>query len=94
MPTGAVTVGFEFAKTGPLRGNARLVIDGRVVAEQAMGPTLARISLESLRVGRSGLPEIVPDYEGTFPFAGTIRRVVYELGDDAGPRAAPIAARK
>ncbi len=84
LPLGAAAVGVAFHKTGALRGVFRLTIDGRVVAERAMDRTLLRISLESLRIGRSGLPTVVPEYDGTFPFDGAIRRVVYELADDHG----------
>jgi arylsulfatase len=82
LPVGPCTVAYTFTKTGPLRGIARLMVNGKQVAEQTMDRTLARISLESLRIGRSGLPPVVPDYEGTFPFTGTIERVTYELADD------------
>jgi arylsulfatase len=84
LPAGALTVGFAFTRTAKLKGIARLLIGDRVVAEQAMDRTLARISLESLRIGRSAVPPVVPDYQGFFPFAGTIHRVVYELADDHG----------
>jgi arylsulfatase A-like enzyme len=85
LPAGPLNVGFAFTRTGKLSGIARLLIDGRVVGEQTMDRTLARISLESLRIGRSAIPPVVPDYQGRFAFNGTIHRVVYELADDHDP---------
>jgi arylsulfatase len=85
LPAGACTVAYTFTRTGPLRGIARLLVDGRVIGEMPMDRNLARISLESLRIGRSALPPVVPAYDDTFPFKGTIVRVTYELADDFGP---------
>lgn len=82
VPDGFITLGFRFTKTGRLRGTGTLTFDGQSVGTVEMPRTLARLSLETLRVGRSGLSPVSPDYSGAFPFTGTLRRVVYEIGDD------------
>lgn len=80
--TGRVSLGFEFSKTGILKGTGRLIVNGHMAGEQAFDATLQRISLSPLLIGRSGMPPVVDDYADAFAFSGKIARVTFEIGDD------------
>ncbi|MGO4832659.1 arylsulfatase, partial [Rhizobiaceae sp. 2RAB30] len=80
--TGRVSLGFEFRKTGILKGIGRLTIDGQTAGEQSFDATLQRISLSPMLIGRSGMPPVVDDYADAFAFSGNITRVTFEIGDD------------
>ncbi|BCH30095.1 arylsulfatase [Mesorhizobium sp. L-8-10] len=80
--TGRMSLGFEFRKTGILRGTGRLTVAGRAAGERAFDATLQRISLSPMLIGRSGMPPVVDDYADQFCFSGRIERVTFEIGDD------------
>lgn len=90
LPVGPAELRFEFEKTGPLQGLGRLYVDGKRVGEAPIPRTLGTmISFEGLDVGRDSYTPVTWSYEdrGEFPFAGTLRSVVVELGSDqASPR--------
>ncbi|HEV8298726.1 MAG TPA: arylsulfatase [Acidimicrobiales bacterium] len=83
LPIGACTVAYSFTKTRDLHGVARLVVDGREVASAPVGPTLGtHISAVGMAIGRNVFSPVCDDIVAPFPFAGVIRRVVYDIGDD------------
>ena len=83
VPLGKSIVQFEFQKTGRLKGNAILRINGKVVGQAELAPTLSTIiSFEGLNVGRDAYSPVSTNYSGEFPFRGAIGRVVIELKHD------------
>lgn len=80
--TGRVKLGFEFTKTGKLKGTGRLLVEDRSQCGTVFERTLVRLSLAPMYVGKSGLPPVCDKVEGEFRFTGAIERVVYEIGDD------------
>ncbi|UQZ83217.1 Arylsulfatase [Paenibacillus konkukensis] len=89
VPTGTLEIRFVFAKQ-PLStaGTGSLYINGKLVGERKFPRTYKfKISRKGLSVGRDALPTVTETYmeEGEYPYGGTIRKVVYELGDDKDP---------
>jgi arylsulfatase len=82
LPAGHHRLGFRFRKTGLLKGVGTLLLDGEPIAEAPFENTLRRITIAPMHIGSSGLPPVVDDCDGRFPYTGRIRRVVFELGDD------------
>ncbi|WP_416899188.1 MAG: arylsulfatase [Minwuia sp.] len=82
LPEGAVTVRFAMQRTGSFRGIGRLEIDGAPCGEVEI-PAMYRglMSFRGLEVGRVSPPE-VGDFTAPFVFAGTIREIAFDLGDD------------
>lgn len=79
---GQLSLGFDYRKTGLLRGVGRLLVSGLPTGEPREHDTLLRISLAPMFIGRSGMPPVCDRIEGAFPFTGRLRRLVFELGDD------------
>jgi arylsulfatase A-like enzyme len=97
VPDGKVTLRMEFEKTGPpdfktgqgSPGTVRLFINGKAVAEGKIPVTVPigySLSGDGLSCGRDTLSAVSRDYAGSeFPFTGTIRRVVVDVGNDQHP---------
>ena len=92
VPTGDVTVRYEFKRTGPpdfaagkgSPGIGSLYIDGNRVAEAKIPVTVPlafSLSGEGLSVGWDSLSPAVTAYDDAFRFTGTIRKVVIDLKD-------------
>jgi len=92
LPKGAVTLRYEFERTGPpdfaagkgSPGVGRLYIDGSQVGETQIPVTVPlafTLSGEGLCAGWDSLSPAASAYDDEFPFSGTIRQVVVELGD-------------
>lgn len=84
LPTGLVTVRFEFVKTGEHRGRGRLYVHSRLVAEGAIPQTASNIiSFGPLSVGRDALSPVSGSYAdvGEFPYRDGLQRVIVELGE-------------
>ena len=92
VPSGAVTLRFEFERTGPpdfaagrgSPGVGRLYIDGSKVGESVIPVTVPlafALSGEGLCAGWDSLTPAAYAYDDEFHFSGTIRRVVVELAD-------------
>ncbi|MDP3619144.1 MAG: arylsulfatase [Ramlibacter sp.] len=82
LPPGHHRLGFRFDKTGPLEGIGTLLLNGQAIGEQCFTDTLKRITLAPMLIGRSGLPPVVSDYEGDFPYNGHIDCARFDLGQD------------
>jgi arylsulfatase len=89
---GVKTLTFQFEKTGPqpfgAGGNARLLIDGREVAETQFPLTVPLMFGlgESLRIGRDQGASVSDDYHPPFNFTGLIKQVVFEVEGRAAAR--------
>jgi arylsulfatase len=92
VPSGSVTLRYEFERTGPpdfaagrgSPGIGRLFIDGSQVGEAKIPVTVPlafALSGEGLCAGWDSLTPAAHAYDGEFPFSGTLRRVVVELAD-------------
>ena len=84
LPVGAVTLRYEFERTGPpdfaagkgSPGIGRLYVDGSKVAEEDIPVTVPlafALSGEGLCVGWDSLSPASSAYDNEFPFSGTIR---------------------
>lgn len=91
VPTGDVELIARYTKTAEHRGTMRLA--AAPVDPDGLGPetplgdgpveTLPyRQTMYGMDVGRDTGPTVSPDYEGPFPFAGTLHWVEYTLSDD------------
>jgi arylsulfatase len=90
VPLGSVRVEYRFTRTGELRGIGELLVDGDACGSLEIARTLGvHDSPAGLTVGSNRLSPVAPDYDAPFPFAGTIRRVEFTLGEDRGG-AAPL----
>jgi arylsulfatase len=93
LPTGDVTVLYEFEVTGKpeLRsgkgapGTGKLFVDGNQVGSVDMDVTVPFLfSAEGLSVGSDYGDSVDHDnYRTTFPFTGTVKRVTFDLSEDA-----------
>ena len=92
VPTGEVTLRFEFERTAPPNlvegkgspGIGRLYIDGRKVGEKEIPVTVPlafALSGEGLCCGWDSLTPACSAYRAEFPYAGTIRKVVVDVGN-------------
>ena len=90
LPTGEVTLRYEFERTGPpdfaagrgAPGVGRLYVDGSKVAEAEIPVTVPlafSLSGEGLCVGWDSLSPAVSAYDDEFRFSGKIRRVIVDL---------------
>ncbi len=92
LPVGAVTLRYEFERTGPpdfaagkgSPGIGRLYIDGSKVGETEIPVTVPlafALSGEGLCAGWDSLSPAASAYDDEFHFSGTLRQVVVELVD-------------
>ncbi len=82
VPTGKAELRFEVRKTGPFQGEGTLFINGEPCGTVDMPQTYrAQSSFIGLEVGQAPRPS-VGDFEAPYPFTGTLRTVVVDLGDD------------
>jgi arylsulfatase len=85
VPSGASTLSFEFEKTGPqpfgAGGNARLLINDRVVGESQFPMTVPLMFGlgEAVRCGFDQGATVSDDYVAPFHFTGRIKQVVVEV---------------
>lgn len=79
---GSISLGFEYRKSGLLKGFGALLVNGERQAGEREHQTLLRIALAPMFIGRSGLPPVCDGIEGEFRFTGKLHRLVIELGDD------------
>lgn len=80
---GARRFGYRFTKTGSCAGIGQLVIDGLVVGKVDLARTSRYfMSWAGLDVGRDALSPVSHNYQGEFPYSGTIDRIVFDLADD------------
>jgi arylsulfatase len=97
LPTGAVTLRFQFRKTGEHRGIGTLFVNDAPAGEGEIPQTVPGVietSGEGLCCGYdSGLP-VTDQYQAPFRFTGTIKRVVVEVDgvEDYDPEAQLRAA--
>lgn len=84
LRAGMQMVAFEFVRSGPLQGEARLRVDGQVCATVFIPAMLQRTSLYPLQVGRPGLPPICADSACGQPYGGRIVRITFDVGTDRG----------
>jgi arylsulfatase A-like enzyme len=89
LPTGPSTLEFRFTRTGHLQGVGSLHVDGHEVGSAPIPRTLGTtVGPTGVSIGRSALSPVSDLYDRPFEFAGTIAKVVFEIGDDreaAGP---------
>jgi arylsulfatase len=92
LPVGAVSLRYEFERTGPpdfgagkgSPGIGKLYINGDQAGEKQIPVTVPlafALSGEGLCAGWDSLSPAVSAYEDEFRFSGTIRQVVVELGE-------------
>ena len=92
LPRGAITLRYEFERTGPpdfaagkgSPGIGRLYVGDSQVGEAEIPVTVPlafALSGEGLCAGWDSLSPASSAYDGEFPFSGTLRQVVVELAD-------------
>lgn len=82
VPAGAVTLRFEFHKTGKLKGVGSLFINGDRVAQGELGHILLRTSLAPMSIGKANQPPLSPMIVGSAAFDGRLDSIAFDLGDD------------
>ena len=78
VPAGTSTVGVKFERIDRT-GQATLTIDGQPSGTVEFPRVMRMISSLGMDIGRDGLAPVTDDYEGSFPFAGTIKRLVVDV---------------
>ena len=92
LPPGRHEVAFRFTKTGELRGDGALLVDGEVVGRGPIPrftPMRFSISGAGLTCGYSDGAPVTRNYRAPFTFTGRIHRVVIEV--DGPPFSDPEA---
>jgi arylsulfatase len=101
VPAGKVTLRMQFKSTGPPDfkagkggpGTVTLFINGKQVGQGNIPVTVPiayGLSGDGLSCGRDTCSAVSADYAGSeFPFTGTIRRVVVDVGSDQHPTPRP-----
>ena len=79
---GRVTFGYEYRKTGLLRGVGTLLLGEQRQGGEREHQTLLRISLAPMFIGRSSMPPVCDVIQNEFPFTGRLHRLVIDLSDD------------
>jgi arylsulfatase len=82
LAPGAHLLEMQFTKTAEHEGTVALVVDGTVVGRGAVPRfTTTRFSITGagLTCGRGNGLAVTDDYRGTFPWTGTLRRVVVDV---------------
>src|SRR5207249_2123263 len=83
LPAGLCTATYRFEKTGNLHGIGFLLLDDVEIGSAPIGPTIGvTFAPLGLSIGASRASSITPDYEGSFPFAGTLHQVIITIGND------------
>jgi arylsulfatase len=96
VPEGKATLRWEFTRTGPpdfklgkgAPGSGKLFINGQEAGAGNIAvtcPIAYGLSGDGLSCGRDTLTPVSADYRGEYPFTGTIRRVVVDVGNDRQP---------
>jgi arylsulfatase len=96
VPAGKATLRMEFQMTGPpdfaagkgAPGTVRLSVNGQPVGEGKIPVTVPlryAISGDGMCCGKDTGSPVSTDYNGEFPFTGTIRRVTVDVGNDQHP---------
>jgi len=86
IDAGDHVLSLEFQRTGSLQGTARLLVDDLEVGRGEISSTARYlIGWHGLTIGRDPLSRVSLDYDGDFPFTGTLHRVDLVLGDGAEP---------
>jgi arylsulfatase len=85
-PAGPSVLRWEFQRTGPRRGRGTLSIDGRPVGSIDIPKTWpVHGTTAGLTCGHDAGAAVSDAYTPPFPFSGTLRRVVVEVGADGVP---------
>ena len=82
LPDGACTVQFRYTGTGDRQGIGELLVDG-ATADRVPFPRVLPdfLGWEGLDIGRDALSPVCSDYDGEFPFTGSIGTVVFDVAD-------------
>ncbi|MBM4765163.1 arylsulfatase [Bacillus sp. B15-48] len=85
LPTGNITVRFQFDKTDENEGIGSLYVNDEKVGETPIKMLPFKISFEGLDIGEDLLYPVSPEYanQGTFPYTGSIEKVIYEFEEAA-----------
>jgi arylsulfatase len=84
VPTGESTVRAHFVRKGK-RGTITLYINGEECGSIPIPYLLSFLSSTGMDIGRDSLSPVSNDYEGSFEFSGTIKRVIVDLPKYTGP---------
>jgi arylsulfatase len=91
LPTGDVSLRFEFEPTSPpdfarglgAGGNGQLYVNGDLVASEAFETTVPMVfGIEGLSCGYDFGEAVTDDYEAPFAFTGRIKKVTVDLSGD------------
>ena len=83
VPSGPTILRYSFRKTGRRRGIGTLYVGNQEAGSAELPKTWPVVAVTGgLTCGRAGSSAVGGAYTPPFPFTGTIRRVVVELGDD------------
>ena len=86
VPSGDVTLGYAFRRTGPKRGVGTLLVDGRPAGTLELPKTWPVVAVTGgIMCGRDGGSAVGDGYMPPFAFSGTLHRVVVELDGDGAP---------
>ena len=86
VPSGDVTLGYAFRRTGPKRGVGTLLVDGRPAGTLELPKTWPVVAVTGgILCGGDGGSAVGDGYTPPFAFSGTLHRVVVELDGDGAP---------
>ena len=93
VPPGPISLRYAFRKTGRRRGIGTLFVGAQAAGSAELPKTWPVVAVTGgLTCGRAGSSAVGDAYTPPFPFTGTLRRVVVQLGDD-GQRDSSAEAR-
>jgi arylsulfatase len=79
VPVGRVSVGVEFSREGEGAGTFTLSIGGEPCGTATIPRRVNIFGSMGLDVGRDGLSPVSEQYDGAFPFSGTLHEVRYDI---------------
>jgi arylsulfatase A-like enzyme len=79
VPVGRTSVGVRFDRGGEGAGTLTVQVDGQDAGSATLSRFVRIFGSMGLDVGRDGLSPVSEQYDGAFPFTGTIHSVHYEV---------------
>ena len=79
LPSGECEVSFRYESEAYCKGTGYLTVDGADLVSFYMETTPQLLNGEGMSMGRDAYTPVTPDYDGEFPFSGTIHEITIDI---------------